>query len=187
MKPQYPRWGAPFLATALIMVLMACGQEEPAPGGLACPDGTTPVGRVGEGTWCEKAKSIKHGPYRLWRPNGTIAMEGTYRDGLETGEWKLHWESGALLETGVFRDGKKVGLWHSFRREGGLDSETPFDADGRVHGLQREFNPDGSLYRASCHRHGEQLWQAFMPQGPTPACPVDGDDTARGSAGPAKP
>ncbi|HKE15877.1 MAG TPA: hypothetical protein VKB80_13465 [Kofleriaceae bacterium] len=186
MKPLYPRSGAPFPATALVVALMACGQAEPAPGGLACPDGTTAVGRVGEGTWCEKAQSIKHGPYRLWRPNGTIAMEGTYREGLETGDWKFYWDSGAILETGVFRDGKKVGLWRSFRREGGLDSETPYDAEGRVHGVQRALSPDGSLYRASCHRHGQQVWQVLMPKAPLPTCPEDAAGSGGGSRPPSR-
>ena len=187
MKPSFTERVAPFLTAVLIVGLTACGQTEPVPSGLGCPEGAAPVGRVGEGTWCEKDRGVKHGPYRLWKPNGTLAQEGFYRDGLQEGPWKTYWDNGRLHEEGMYRKGERVGLWREYRREGALEAELGHDVSGKPHGLWRELNPDGSLYRASCFRHGVALWRAFMPRGPTPACPVDGDDTARGSARPAKP
>jgi hypothetical protein len=73
-----------------------------APTGIRCPAGTVPTGEqtpeVHE-AWCEKVvdgKTLMHGPYRAWWPNGRLGTSGQYANGQATGEWKDWYQNGKV-------------------------------------------------------------------------------------------
>jgi len=82
--------------------------------GIGCPKGTTPNGEsepdVSE-AWCEILKdgrTVQHGPYRSWWPNGKLGTEGQYEYGKQTGRWRGWYETGELQGEEWYEHGKKV-------------------------------------------------------------------------------
>lgn len=41
---------------------------------------------------------VKHGIWKIWRPNGTLAYEMLYENGEKTGIWKMYDEQGNLMK-----------------------------------------------------------------------------------------
>src|ERR1051326_8939178 len=60
---------------------------------FSCPPGSRQMGAAPpkrEETWCEKrinGKALKEGPFILYGPGGGKILQGTYRDGVQVGEW----------------------------------------------------------------------------------------------------
>ena len=61
---------------------------------------------------------IRHGAFQAFHPNGVLASEGEYDDGLENGPWKDYHENGRPAAEGRFKAGKKDGVWHYWDEEG---------------------------------------------------------------------
>jgi antitoxin component YwqK of YwqJK toxin-antitoxin module len=57
------------------------------------------------------SKWIRHGLFRAYHKNGTLASEGNYVDGLENGVWRDYHENGRLAAEGTYEKGQEVGLW----------------------------------------------------------------------------
>jgi antitoxin component YwqK of YwqJK toxin-antitoxin module len=81
---------------------------------LQCPSGTTPNGEttpdVSE-AWCEvswNGKTVMHGPYRAWWPNGRLGTSGQYNHGEPEGKWSGWYPSGQLQGEEWFESGKRV-------------------------------------------------------------------------------
>ena len=64
---------------------------------------------------------IREGPFRAFHPNGALASEGTYREGLEDGAWRDFHENGQLAAEGVYCQGEEVGSWHFWNADGTTD------------------------------------------------------------------
>lgn len=45
---------------------------------------------------------VKHGTWKVWRNNGTIAYKIKYKDGKKVGKWKVYDEDGNLLAVREF-------------------------------------------------------------------------------------
>jgi len=65
---------------------------------------------------------IREGLFQAFHPNGTLASEGTYREGLEDGAWRDFHENGQLAAEGVYRGGKEAGLWQYWNADGSVDA-----------------------------------------------------------------
>lgn len=61
---------------------------------------------------------IRHGPFVAYHPNGSVASEGTYDNGMETGVWRDYHENGKLAAEGSYAEGKGVGTWRYWNSEG---------------------------------------------------------------------
>jgi antitoxin component YwqK of YwqJK toxin-antitoxin module len=55
--------------------------------------------------------SRRHGPARLWHPNGQLQCEGVYERDLHEGQWSFYDAQGRLCERGDYRRGLREGSW----------------------------------------------------------------------------
>jgi antitoxin component YwqK of YwqJK toxin-antitoxin module len=72
---------------------------------------------------------VRHGSYREYYENGSLASEGRFEDGREQGEWRDYHENGQLAALGAFVDGREDGVWQ-FWNDKGKDEETIVYRDG---------------------------------------------------------
>ncbi len=61
---------------------------------------------------------IRHGLFRRYYRNGTLASEGMYVHGLENGLWRDFHENGQLAAEGVYEAGLEVGNWRYWDENG---------------------------------------------------------------------
>jgi hypothetical protein len=87
------------------------------PPDLNCPIRTDEV-RSGLEQWCATSAGNRHGPYRRWYDDGTLAAQGTYAYDLKQGVWIEFHPNGAVREEGEFDDGQKVGTWVTWGADG---------------------------------------------------------------------
>ena len=69
---------------------------------------------------------IRHGLFRAYHRNGTLASEGNYVDGAEEGLWRDYHENGQLAAEGHYKKGEEVGTWRYWNDKG-----EPEDGDDR--------------------------------------------------------
>ena len=61
--------------------------------------------------WCEilwHGKTVQHGPYRSWWPNGKLASKGQYVYGKADGKWQGWYGNGQVQGEELFDLGRKV-------------------------------------------------------------------------------
>ena len=80
----------------------------------------------------------KHGPWKLYHPNGEVKSEAIFHEGLYTGYYCAYHDNGGKFREGKYaeiqgnsRDGRKEGEWLQFRRDGSLETRVTYDR-GRV-------------------------------------------------------
>jgi antitoxin component YwqK of YwqJK toxin-antitoxin module len=61
---------------------------------------------------------IRHGNFRTYYPDGTLASEGAYEHGQESGLWRDYHPNGQLAAEGHFEGGAEVGTWSYWSAEG---------------------------------------------------------------------
>ena len=98
--------------------------------------------------------SSQNGTVKSYYPNGKLAAEETYRNGLLEGTGKLYHSNGQLLREFNRRDGLSVGGQREYSAEGKLLEDETY-AHGDKHGRCRYFRPDGTLLREETWRNGE--------------------------------
>ena len=55
---------------------------------------------------------IRHGLFRSYYKDGSLASQGAYEHGKEEGMWRDYHENGELAAEGSYREGSKVGVWN---------------------------------------------------------------------------
>lgn len=137
----------PFLLALLALVACAAPQAQtrdpswpdwPAQQALeqeACPPGTT-LHREGLQQTCQDAWATPHGPFRLLDAQGRV------------------------LRAGAWHKGRPAQLWQFWDAEGQLTALKTFDAQGRLHGPVRQWNPDRSLHTDLIYQEGRP-WEGF--------------------------
>jgi antitoxin component YwqK of YwqJK toxin-antitoxin module len=68
---------------------------------------------------------IRHGLFRAYHPNGSLASEGEYVDGLENGPWRDFHTNGNLAAEGLYKDGQEVGNWNFWHENGSPSPDRP--------------------------------------------------------------
>ncbi len=72
--------------------------------------------------WCERPgngeEPVKHGPFQSWHPNGQIASQSSYVDGLQHGPMTLWFECGQKSQEGEFKQGLAHGRWKAWLEDG---------------------------------------------------------------------
>jgi len=61
---------------------------------------------------------VRHGLFRAYHENGTLASEGDYMHGKEHGQWRDYHANGQLAAEGQYVDGVEVGVWRYWTEEG---------------------------------------------------------------------
>lgn len=74
---------------------------------------------------------IREGLFRAYHPNGTIATEGHYVDGVEDGLWRDYHENGRLAAEGTYRHGSEGPDWHYWDADGGPTDHPERSPHGR--------------------------------------------------------
>jgi antitoxin component YwqK of YwqJK toxin-antitoxin module len=67
---------------------------------------------------------IRDGLFQAFHPNGSLASEGTYREGAEDGAWRDYHDNGQLAAEGSYSHGSEVGVWR-FWNSDGTEAEGP--------------------------------------------------------------
>ena len=99
---------------SVVAALVGLGPAYVLAGDIVCPKGTLPNGEetpdVKE-AWCETpwhGKTVQHGPYRSWWPNGKLGTKGQYVYGKADGKWQGWYSNGELQGEEWFDLGRKV-------------------------------------------------------------------------------
>src|SRR5262245_55641160 len=61
---------------------------------------------------------MRHGLFRAYHRNGSLASEGNYAHGTEEGLWRAYHENGRLAAEGYYEGGKEVGEWKTWNDKG---------------------------------------------------------------------
>lgn len=91
----------------------------------------------------------KDGVVRAYYPNGKLQSSVTYRNGRMLGPYDTYHESGQLMESGTYVYNKWVGKYYMYDEEGSLLRSFTYNAQGKRHGLQRYYYPNGRLQMLS--------------------------------------
>ncbi len=67
---------------------------------------------------------VRHGLFRSYHEDGTLASEGSYEHGLETGLWRDFFPSGQLAAEGYYVAGQEADGWR-FWKESGAEVPPP--------------------------------------------------------------
>ncbi len=61
---------------------------------------------------------IRHGLFQAFHPNGVLASEGLYQDGMEDGLWRDFHTNGQLAAEGSYSAGEKAEGWRYWGSDG---------------------------------------------------------------------
>lgn len=123
---------------------------------IDCPPGAAPNGReTGAMTeaWCELAadRSLFHGPYRAWYPDGTLGTEENYVHGLAQGEARYRWGSGHKQAQGNYKDGVRDGRWRFWDKTGTPAGQVLYRQGVQVSGELPRWAADWDVRPAARH------------------------------------
>ena len=74
----------------------------------------------------DNTKHIRHGLFVHYHPDGTVASECNYINGLETGTWSDYHQNGQKATEGEYVEGKEHGIWRFWSPEGEEEPSTKF-------------------------------------------------------------
>ncbi|MGH7841607.1 MAG: toxin-antitoxin system YwqK family antitoxin [Steroidobacteraceae bacterium] len=115
---------------------------------LACPAGTILKGAAppkGRELWCEKlvdGKPVKDGWFIAYADDGGKLIEGSYRDGVQEGEWTTWYENGQRSAVDHYHRGLQDGVHVSWYANGQKALAGTYRA-GRREGVWTRWDPSG--------------------------------------------
>lgn len=102
----------------------------------------------GEEVWCQKiidGRPVKDGLFIVYNVSGGKMIQGTYRDGVQQGEWTTWYDNGQRSALDHYRDGLQDGRHTSWYANGQKAIEGNYRA-GRREGVWTRWDPSG-LFR----------------------------------------
>jgi antitoxin component YwqK of YwqJK toxin-antitoxin module len=90
---------------------------------------------------------VNDGNYLEYYPDGQKFCEGSYANGILSGEWSYWHPNGQLCKKITYQDGRPHGTVEIFRADGTLASKQSFDQGLRT-GEWVSFHPDGKTIQA---------------------------------------
>ncbi len=69
-------------------------------------------------TYTATGKTVKHGPYQAWHPNGQNRMSGEYKYDIPVGTFTWWFANGQKALEGVYDEGKQEGEWNWWHENG---------------------------------------------------------------------
>jgi hypothetical protein len=124
---------------------------------LSCPPGATLMGappRQGEEVWCQKivnGKPVKDGFFIVYGEGTDKLIQGSYRDGVQDGEWTTWYASGQRSAVDHFRDGVQDGLHTSWYFNGVKSIEGNYRM-GKREGVWTRWDPTGYTSKQETYR-----------------------------------
>jgi antitoxin component YwqK of YwqJK toxin-antitoxin module len=85
---------------------------------------------------------MNHGKFTEYYRDGKKFSEGTFKEGVQDGQWSYWHDNGQLCKTVTFIKGQPDGAWDSFRADGTLQSKKSYK-DGKRNGLWVAYFEDG--------------------------------------------
>ncbi len=129
--------------------------------------GTTKLERAPspDPTWfCARTDGTRHGPFITLFPDDTIALAGSFKDGVLDGMWTRHHVDGAIAEEGHYTAGHKDGRWKQLGPTGTVLGEYELAAGT---GVEKAWYDTGALY-------SERSLATGVPDGPHRVLAPDG-------------
>jgi hypothetical protein len=115
---------------------------------VSCPSGAVLKGAApprGREQWCERivdGTPVKDGAFIAYGDDGGKLIEGTYRVGMQEGEWTTWYENGQRSAVDHFHNGEQDGLHVSWYADGQKSIEGNYRA-GKREGVWRQWDPSG--------------------------------------------
>jgi hypothetical protein len=105
--------------------------------------GTAPLGYRATGEVCE---GVRQGPWEFaYLINGKRLRKGSYKDGVEVGNWTFWYKSGRKRSEGRFKAGQRTGPWFRNHLNGQRSLEGSYEGGLRTGRWQR-WHESGQLY-----------------------------------------
>ncbi len=92
----------------------------------------------------DETKPLRHGDYKLWHANGTLAHTNTYNLGEPSGAAQWWYANGQVQVFGQYASGQPSGQW-TWWHENGMRKSSGHYQDGSQVGLWRTWTPRGEL------------------------------------------
>jgi antitoxin component YwqK of YwqJK toxin-antitoxin module len=119
------------------------------------------------------AKGKKQGKWVFFYDEGSVRLEGTYRNDLENGYFKEYSRDGNLVSTTKYIDGV---LQESPEELAKLDIKTDYYPDGKVkivasykdgvpEGVRREYSPEGEIVKSYVFKSGNVVGTGIVDAG----------------------
>jgi hypothetical protein len=141
---------------ATILAASACnGPKQSLP---TCPSGATLKGAGppnGSEVWCEKivdGKPVKEGAFIVYGIGGDPMLEGSYRNGMQDGEWTMYFENGQRAAVDHYTNGKQHGLHVSWYANGQKAIEGNY-RDGKREGVWTRWDASGLKSQKMIYRN----------------------------------
>lgn len=65
---------------------------------------------------------IRHGLFRAYHEDGSLASEGNYEHGQEHGPWRDYHSNGQIAAEGSYANGVEMGVWRYWSEDGHPES-----------------------------------------------------------------
>ena len=112
----------------------------------------------------------RHGPVRIWHPNGQVKLEGQYVDDVRQGTWRFYDEQGRLLAEGRYERDRREGPWRELDSESGhvrtvtyVGGRTQAEHAALLTALETELKSGERRRQLSAAKKLEQLGSAGVP------------------------
>ncbi|HHS95520.1 MAG TPA: toxin-antitoxin system YwqK family antitoxin [Phaeodactylibacter sp.] len=133
-----------------------------------------------------RLRSLLHGDFKTYHPNGNLKEEGTYFFGAKVGQWLYYpeqggtpqienypilekeenlytdyFETGSYKNRGALKNGKPQGEWNTYNQDGFLIQTLNFQ-EGTLEGLYQKYHPlEGTVQTISYFKNGKLNGQSL--------------------------
>ncbi len=141
----------------MIVLIAGCKSR-----GITCPPGTHLMGEAppeGQEQWCEKivdGHPLKHGPFVLYRDDGSTMITGFYKDGKQDGEWTIWYQNGQKKSVDHYRNGVQEGEHIGWYASGQIAAKGMY-RNGEPDGTWKRWAPDGIRNWEEVYKNGKKV------------------------------
>ena len=135
-----------------------------------CPQGTTRLATEIVAL-CQRrvdGQSVLHGPAVRWHEtSGALREIGRYNEGEKHGRWRSWHPNGTLATDGTFVRGKRVGPHADWNPDGSPRWLRTYDAQGELHGVEKWWHVTGEPLGVAEYVHGQHVgtWKQWRADG----------------------
>jgi hypothetical protein len=158
---RFPGTPCAIAAVAMVATIFGC-HRGPVNQPIECPPGTARMGAPppqGEEVWCQKmldGKPVKDGPFVAYGNGADRLIQGSYRDGVQEGEWTTWYENGQRSAVDHYRNGVQDGPHTSWYANGVKALEGSYRT-GKREGVWTRWDPTGLTSRQEFYRDDRQV------------------------------
>jgi MORN repeat variant len=129
---------------------------------IACPPGNRLMGEAppkGQEQWCQKmvgGRPVKDGPFALYRDDGSMMLQGSYKNGMQDGQWTMWYPNGQKRSVDHYRDGVQDGEHLGWYPNGRLSARGMY-RNGQREGAWKRWGPRGIRNWEEVYRDGKRI------------------------------